>query len=143
MVWGNYVGYFEHAQALCIPFYFKGRGVKENHIPYKMEIELTYVSIYCTVFYPNVYTFFNSFGNAIALPPYYLEIVLDGWVTCADAMIMYRGSFLQVLLESFYKEPGDSPIYSPLHVMSPIGTNRLLCFCLPWGPCPWGRPVGF
>ena len=39
----------------------------------------------------------------MALPPYYLEIILSGRVACVDAMIMYRGRFLQVLLESFSK----------------------------------------
>ena len=30
----------------------------------------------------------------MALPPYYMEIVLGGGVACADAMMMYRGRLL-------------------------------------------------
>ena len=30
----------------------------------------------------------------MALPPYYLEIVLSGGVAFADAMMIYRGGFL-------------------------------------------------
>ena len=54
---------------------------------------------------PNVNRFFNSSGNAMALLPYYLEIVSGGGVACTDAMMMYRGGFLWVLLESFSKAP--------------------------------------
>ena len=39
----------------------------------------------------------------MALPPYYLEIVLGGGVVCADAMMLYRRGFIQELLESFSK----------------------------------------
>ena len=30
----------------------------------------------------------------MALPPFYLEIVLGGGVACTDAMMMYSGGFL-------------------------------------------------
>ena len=30
----------------------------------------------------------------MALPPYYLEIILSGGVTCVDALVMYGGGFL-------------------------------------------------
>ena len=36
---------------------------------------------------------FNSSGNVMAFPPYYLEIALGGGVACTDAMMMYRGGF--------------------------------------------------
>ena len=38
-------------------------------------------------------------------PPNYLEVLLGGGVTCFTAMMMYRGGTLQVLLESFTKDP--------------------------------------
>ena len=39
----------------------------------------------------------------MGLPPYYLVIVLGDGVACADAVMMYRGGLLKVLLESFSK----------------------------------------
>ena len=45
----------------------------------------------------------------MAVLPYYLEIVLGGRVAGTDAMMMYGGGFLQVLLESFSKGPGGLP----------------------------------
>ena len=55
----------------------------------------------------------------MALPPYYLEIVLGSWVACTDAMMMYRGGFLKMLLESFSKGPRGFPVYSSLYLRSP------------------------
>ena len=43
---------------------------------------------------PNVNRFFNSSGNAMVLPPYYLEIKLSGGVAWVNAMVIYRGGFL-------------------------------------------------
>ena len=43
------------------------------------------------------------------LPPYYLKVLLTGRMVCVVAMMMYRGSILQVLLESFSKGPGGFP----------------------------------
>ena len=88
---------------LCMPFYYKPRSVKDNPVPYLVQIELTYISILFCIIDPNVSGFFNSSGNAIVLPPHYLEISLNGGMACVDAMIMYRGWFLYVLLESFCK----------------------------------------
>ena len=45
----------------------------------------------------------------MALPPYYLKVMLGRGVTCVDALIVYRGRFLQVLLESFSKGPRGFP----------------------------------
>ena len=46
----------------------------------------------------------------MALPPYYLENMLGGGVACTEAMMMYRGGFIYVLLECFSKGPrGLSP----------------------------------
>ena len=39
------------------------------------------------------------------LPPYYLEFMLTGRMTCVIAMMVYRGVFLKVLFELFSKGP--------------------------------------
>ena len=79
------------SNALCMPFYFKARSAKENPIPHMVQIELGYISIQCRVIDPNVNRLFNSSGNVMALPAYYMKIVLGGGVACTDAMIMYGG----------------------------------------------------
>ena len=43
---------------------------------------------------------------AMSLPPYYLEVVLAGGMTCVNAMMIYGGRILQVLFESFLKGTG-------------------------------------
>ena len=43
------------------------------------------------------------------LPPYYLEVLLGGGMTCITDMMMYGGSLLQELFESFTKVPGGFP----------------------------------
>ena len=43
----------------------------------------------------------------MVLPPYYLEVVLCGNVPGGVTVMVYRGRFLQVLLESFSKGPGS------------------------------------
>ena len=45
----------------------------------------------------------------MALPSYYLEVMLSGRMACVIAVIMYRGGFLQVLFESFSKSPRGFP----------------------------------
>ena len=64
------------------------------------------------------------------LPPYYLEVMLGGGMTCAAAMMMYRRGILQVFFESFTKGPGGfsyvfmitgkvttlKPVYGPTFV---------------------------
>ena len=42
-------------------------------------------------------------------PPYYLEILLGGGLTCVTAMMMYGGEILQVLFEFFSKGPRGFP----------------------------------
>ena len=76
------LGMLSMPNSLHMPFYFKTRGVKENPIPYVVYIVLIYVSISCRVVYPNVNRFFNGSTSAMALPLYYLEVILDGGVTC-------------------------------------------------------------
>ena len=71
--------------------------------------ELTYISIRCAVFNSNIYWFFNSSGNAMVLPPYYLEVILSGGMACIVSMVVYRGRFLQVFFESFSKGPRGLP----------------------------------
>ena len=65
----------------------------------------------------------------MVLPPYYLEIMLDGGVVFVDAMMMHRGGFLKVLFESFSKSPRGSPVYSSSHVWPHIGTSRWPYYC--------------
>ena len=43
------------------------------------------------------------------LPPYYLEVLLGGGMTCIAAMMMCGGRILQVLFESFSKGPRGFP----------------------------------
>ena len=43
------------------------------------------------------------------LPPYYLEVLLGGAMTCVAAMMIYGGGILQVLFESFSKGPRGFP----------------------------------
>ena len=45
----------------------------------------------------------------MSLPPYYLEVLLGGGMTCVTAMMMYGGSILQVLFEFFTNGPGGFP----------------------------------
>ena len=45
----------------------------------------------------------------MALPPYYLEIVLCVCMACIVTMVMYRGWFLKVFFESFSKGPRGLP----------------------------------
>ena len=66
----------------------------------------------------------------MCLPPYYLEFMLSGMIACVIAMMMYKGRFLKVLFESFYKGPtgfpyvfiiagkvnGLEPVYGPTFV---------------------------
>ena len=52
-----------------------------------MQIELTYISIKCVVVNPYVDGFFNCSGNAMVLPPYYLEVVLCDYVASGAAVI--------------------------------------------------------
>ena len=39
----------------------------------------------------------------MVLPPYYLEIVLCGGMSCIVTVVMYRGGILKVFFESFSK----------------------------------------
>ena len=43
------------------------------------------------------------------LPPYYLEVLLNGRMTCVAAMQMYGVRILQVLIESFIQGPRGFP----------------------------------
>ena len=43
------------------------------------------------------------------LPPYYLEVLSGGGMTCVTAMMMYGGMIFQVLFESLTKGPGGFP----------------------------------
>ena len=43
------------------------------------------------------------------LPPYYLDILLGGGMTCITAMMMYGARILQVIFESLPKGPGGFP----------------------------------
>ena len=43
------------------------------------------------------------------LPPYCLEVLFSGGMTCVAAMMMYRGGILWVLFESFSKGPRGFP----------------------------------
>ena len=45
----------------------------------------------------------------MSLPPYYLEILLGGGMTCVTALMMYGKWILQVLFESISKGPGGFP----------------------------------
>ena len=39
------LGILSMPNALYMPFYFKARGVKENPVPYIVQIEVTYISV--------------------------------------------------------------------------------------------------
>ena len=45
----------------------------------------------------------------MALPPYYLEVMLTGRMACVIAMMIYRGGLLKMLFESFSKGPRGFP----------------------------------
>ena len=67
----------------------------------------------------------------MTLPPYYLEVLMGGGMTCITAMMMYGGRLLQVLSESFTKGSGGfsyvfiitgevttlEPVYGPTFVV--------------------------
>ena len=76
------------------PFYFKTRGIEKYCIPCMMQIELTCISIKIWIFDCNVYGFFNCSGNAMVLPPYYLEVILCSGVASVAVMVVCRGGFL-------------------------------------------------
>ena len=42
-------------------------------------------------------------------PPYYLEVLLGGGMTCVTAMKVYVGRIHQMFFESFTKGPGGFP----------------------------------
>ena len=83
------------------------------------------------------------------LPPYYLEVLLGGGMTCVAVMMMYGRGILQMLFESFTKGPGGfpnifiitgkgttlEPIYGPTfvdHGVFVLGeTSRFLMVLLP------------
>ena len=94
---------------LCMPIYFKCWGIKKYSIPYMVQIELTYIPIKCGIVNPYVDGFLNSSGNAMVLPLYYLEVVLCDCLASDATVVVYRGGFLQVFLESFVKFPGGIP----------------------------------
>ena len=64
-----------------------------------VQIELTYISIKCGIVNPYVNGFPNSSGSAMAIPPYYLQVVLCGCISDDATVAMYRAGFLQVLFE--------------------------------------------
>ena len=70
-----------------------------------MQIKFTYISIKSWIIDSNVDGFFNCSGNAMVLPPYYLDIILCGGVVIVATVVVYRGGFLWVLFESFSKGP--------------------------------------
>ena len=58
------------------------------------------------------------------LPPYYLEVLLGGGVTCVTTMMMYMGRIFQVFFESFTKGPRGFPyvfiITSEVTTLEPV-----------------------
>ena len=70
-----------------------------------VQIGIGYICIMHGIYNPYVDGFLNSSGNAMVLPPHYLEVVLSGSWTSDLTVVMYRGGLLQVLLESFWKGP--------------------------------------
>ena len=72
-----------------------------------VQVELTYIPIKCGIVNPYIDGFLNSSGNAMVLPPYYLEVVLCGSVGSDITVVVYRGGFLQVFFDSFSIGPGD------------------------------------
>ena len=79
----------------------------------------------------------------MSLPPYYLEILLGGGMTCVAAMIMYGGWILWVLSESFSKGPRGFPyvftITGKVTTLEPVMIPLLLAM----RAFPLGKPVGF
>ena len=76
------------------------------------------------------------------LPPYYLEDLLGGGMTCIAVMMMYRGEVLQVLFESFTKGPRGFPyvfiIAGRVTTLEPVYGPILLTT----GSLSLGGPVG-
>ena len=65
-----------------------------------VQIGLTYIFIKYGIVNPYVDGFLNGYGNAMVLPPYYLEVVLCNCVARSATVFVYRGGFLHVLFES-------------------------------------------
>ena len=110
LCWFNGVGQlgwvFWECRIACTCFFILRPEVLRralSHIWCKLYLPIFQISVGLLV-----NRFFNSSGNAVALPLYYLEVLLGARVTCIDVMI-YRGGFLQVLLESFSKGPRGFP----------------------------------
>ena len=102
---GVRLGRLSMPNIMGMPFYFKSRGIKKNptHIWCKWNLS---TFLFNVELLPLMYTdSFNSSDYAMVLPPYYLEIILSGSVTCIVTMVVYRGGFLQVIFESFSKGP--------------------------------------
>ena len=79
---------------LNMPFYFKPRDITKYSILYMVQIGLTDISIKSGVVNSNVGGFLNCSGNAMVLPPHYLEVVLCGGVVSTVTVVVYRGEFL-------------------------------------------------
>ena len=60
-------------------------------------------------------------------------------MACVIAMVMYRGGFLKVLFESFFKGPRGFPyVFIIIGKGHHTGTSIWPHFCWPWCLCPWG-----
>ena len=79
----------------------------------------------------------------MSLPPYYLEVMLSGRMACVTAVMMYRGGFLKVLLESFSKGPRGSPMYSSLQVRSLHWNQYMAPLLLTMGSLSLGKTSRF
>ena len=77
------------------------------------------------------------------LPPYYLKAILTSRMACIVAIMMYRGGILQVLFESFSKDPGGSPMYSSSQVRSPHWNQYMAPLLLTIGSLSLGETSRF
>ena len=82
---------------LCMLFYFKSRVLRRtlSHIWNKLNLPRFLFSVGLLILL--YIEFFNSSGNVMVLPPYYLEVILSGGVACVITMVMYRGGSPKIL----------------------------------------------
>ena len=87
---------------LCMPIYFKPWVIKKHSVQYMVYIELTYVPIKCGIV--TLMEMDSLTALAMPCPPSLLFGKLS-FVASDATVVVHRGGFLQVLLESFSKGP--------------------------------------
>ena len=87
--------------------------------PYMMQILFTYIPIKSWIIDSNVDGFFNCPGNAMVLPPYYLEVILCSGVASVQLWLHIGEDSFRFSLNLSAKVLEVSPMYSSSQARSP------------------------